>query len=100
MFLSILGTGAVLAAAEGEQLKQVEAKYICFINKRAFKSPQTPVTIEGKTYYYCCDDCKETLVKDPKSRMDTDPVSHKEVAKISAVIGADSKGKVYFFESV
>ncbi len=81
-------------------LKQVDAKYVCMINKKVFPNAQIPVVVEGRTYYGCCDMCKTRLESDAKSRMDVDPVSGKEVDKATAVIGADKDGTTYFFESV
>jgi len=102
--LAILSLTIPLSAApktgEGERVKQVEAKYVCFINKQRFDKPQMPVVVDGKTYFGCCQTCAQTLTDDPKSRLDVDPVSGKEVDKATAVIGADKNGKVYFFENV
>lgn len=85
---------------ESSPLKQVDAKYVCMINKKVFPNAQIPVEVAGRTYYGCCDMCKTRLQGDPKSRMDVDPVSGKEVDKATAVIGADKDGTTYFFESV
>jgi len=102
--LAVLSLTIPLSAApkvgEGERVKQVAAANVCFINKQHFDKPQTPVVVEGKTYYGCCPSCTQTLTEDPKSRMDIDPVSGKEVDKATAIIGADKAGKVYFFENV
>lgn len=85
--------------AHSEKLQRVDAKYVCFINKQRFAKEQIPVKVEGRTYYGCCDMCKAKLSQDPASRYDIDPVSGKKVDKASAVIGADSNDKVYFFEN-
>jgi YHS domain-containing protein len=89
----------VLAASGSEKLKQVDAKFVCFINKKHFDKPQTEVVVNGKKYYGCCDDCAKQLTEDPKTRVATDPVSGKEVDKAGAVIGMDKAGNVYFFEN-
>lgn len=102
--LAVLSLTIPLSAAphvgEGERVKQVAAGNVCFITKQHFAKPQTPVVVDGKTYFGCCADCAQTLQNDPKSRVDVDPVSGKEVDKATAVIGADKAGKVYFFENV
>ena len=102
--LAVLSLATPLSAApkagEGERVKQVEAKYVCFITKRHFDKPQTAVVVDGKSYYGCCPSCTQTLTEDPKSRVDFDPVSGKEVDKATATVGVDKAGKVYFFESV
>ncbi len=89
----------VLAASGGEKVKQVDAKYVCFITKKHFDKPQSEVVVDGKKYYGCCADCTKQLSEDPKSRLAVDPVSGKEVDKAEAVIGVDKAGNVYFFEN-
>ncbi len=85
--------------AKTESLVRVDAKYVCFVTKNHFAKEQLPVAVEGKTYYGCCDMCKAKLKEDAAQRCDIDPVSGAKVDKASAVIGADSQGKVYFFEN-
>jgi YHS domain-containing protein len=88
----------VFAASSDEKVKKTDAKYVCFMNKQHFDSPQKKVEVNGKTYYGCCEHCLEQL-KDPKSHLATDPVSGKQVDMADAVIGYDKSGKVYFFEN-
>ncbi len=101
---------ASVALAEGEHdhgsqkakfagLKKVESKMVCMINNQFMDKEQIPVEVEGKTYYGCCAMCKERLAKDPDSRKAVDPVSHHEVDKAKAVIGADAEGNVQYFEN-
>jgi YHS domain-containing protein len=80
-------------------LQRVDPKYTCFITKHRFDKPQLPVVLDGKTYYGCCDMCKAKLTNNRSSRFDIDPVSGRKVDKATAVIGADSTGKIYFFEN-
>lgn len=80
-------------------LKQVEPKYVCMVNDQLFKKAQIPVTVEGKTYYGCCEMCKGKLASDPSSRTSIDPVSSKMVDKADSIIGATETGKVYYFEN-
>lgn len=82
-----------------EELVQVETKYVCMINNQKFDKEQIPVEVAGKTYYGCCEMCKETLKNKPASRMAVDPVSGKKVNKAAAVIGATASGKVFYFEN-
>jgi YHS domain-containing protein len=98
--VSALTVAISAATGSGERVKQVDAKFVCFINKQRFDKPQTPVVVDGKTYYGCCESCAKTLKEDPRSRVAIDPVSGKEVDKATAVIGADKAGTIYFFESV
>ncbi|HEX9941481.1 MAG TPA: hypothetical protein VGG03_05665 [Thermoanaerobaculia bacterium] len=94
---------AVLALAGNEPakpaLKKVEAKKVCMINDQLFEKDQIPVSVQGKTYYGCCEMCKERLSKDVASRTSVDPVTGKKVDKATAVIAALPDGKVLYFES-
>ena len=98
-FSIIAALPLALLAATGERVKQVEAKYTCFINKKHFDKPQTEVVVNGKKYYGCCENCTAQLLQDPATRVAIDPVSGKEVDKADAVIGIDKAGNVYFFQS-
>ena len=80
-------------------LKRVETKKVCMINNQVFEKDQIPIQVEGRTYYGCCEMCKERLAKDPASRQAVDPVTGKTVDKAKAVIGALPDGKVVYFES-
>jgi YHS domain-containing protein len=80
-------------------LQRVEAKKVCMVNNQVFEKDQIPVTVEGKTYYGCCEMCKERLAKDAALRSAVDPVTGKPVDKATAVIGALPDGKVLYFES-
>lgn len=81
-------------------LVQVEAMYVCMINDQRFSKVQIPVDVGGRTYYGCCEMCKERLRGDESSRTGIDPVSGKKVDKATAVIGATPDGTVYYFETV
>lgn len=87
-------------AYAGPQVIQVPTQKVCMITNMVFPSPQIPVKIGTKTYYGCCENCQHTLNNDPKSREAIDPVSGKKVDKALAVIGADTTGKVYYFQSL
>ncbi len=80
-------------------LTKVEPKTVCMINEHAMGRDQIPVEVDGKTYYGCCEMCKERLAKDATARVSTDPVTGKEVDKAKAVIGAQEDGRVFYFES-
>ncbi|HEV8581389.1 MAG TPA: hypothetical protein VGX68_20170 [Thermoanaerobaculia bacterium] len=106
--LLILTLGAVLLmsafALAGEEtstpvLKRVEAKKVCMVNNQLFEKDQIPIAVEGKTYYGCCEMCKERLGKDAAARTAVDPVTGKKVDKATAVIAAQPDGKVLYFES-
>ncbi len=80
-------------------LKKVEAKKVCMVNNQVFDKDQIPVQVENKTYYGCCEMCKEKLAKDVAARTAVDPVTGKTVDKATAVIAAQPDGKVLYFES-
>ena len=80
-------------------LKRVETKKVCMVNNAVFEKDQIPVQVSGKTYYGCCEMCKERLAKDAAARTATDPVSGKTVDKATAVIAAKADGTVLYFES-
>jgi YHS domain-containing protein len=80
-------------------LTKVEPKTVCMINEQAMGKDQIPVEVEGKTYYGCCEMCKERLAKDAAARTAVDPVTGKPVDKATAVIAAMPDGKVLYFES-
>ncbi len=106
--LLILIVPQVIAAGSGKgvsdnrsepALTRVDAQYVCMINNRLYDKEQIPVEVAGKTYYGCCQGCKNTLRQNSKSRTAVDPVSGKAVDKASSVIGAKADGVVYYFES-
>jgi YHS domain-containing protein len=80
-------------------ITQVEPSKVCMVNNQFMGKDQIPVEVEGRTYYGCCNMCKERLTKDSASRSAVDPVSGKTVDKATAVIGAQSDGSVLYFEN-
>ena len=98
--LLVLAFGVAQAGEEKKQeLKRVETKKVCMVNNQVFDKDQIPVDVEGKTYYGCCEMCKERLAKDAAARTAVDPVTGKPVDKATAVIAAMPDGKVLYFES-
>ena len=97
--LLALAFGVAQAGDAKPELKRVETKKVCMVNNQVFEKDQIPVTVEGKTYYGCCEMCKERLSKDAAARTGTDPVTGKPVDKATAVIAAMPDGKVLYFES-
>lgn len=86
-------------AHDGTWLKPTKAQYVCMMNNKVFDKPQIAIEVEGKTYYGCCPMCADKLKNDVSLRTANDPVSGKTVDKASAVIGADTHGVTYYFES-
>ena len=87
------------------RLQRIEARELAFLadigvqRHCQVRAVQIAVEVEGKTYYGCCEMCKGRLTSDAKLRSAVDPVSQKPVDKADAVIAADSKGKVFYFEN-
>lgn len=98
--LLVAGLASVTHAGETSPvLKRVEAKKVCMVNNQVFEKDQIPVQVGGKTYYGCCEMCKERLAKDADARTGVDPVTGKKVDKATAVIVAQTDGNVLYFES-
>lgn len=94
-FLMLVSAGSALA----EKLEIVPNQKVCMVTNMLFPRDQIPVQHSGKTYYGCCENCKETLAKDAASRSAIDPVSKKQVDKANAVIAAREDGTVIYFEN-
>jgi YHS domain-containing protein len=69
------------------------------VNNQYMGRPQIPVSVNGKTYFGCCEMCKGKLERDVAARTATDPVSGRQVDKAAALIGKTSTGDVLYFES-
>lgn len=98
--LACLAPGTL--ASEGQsavKITRVETKKVCMVNNALFQKDQIPVQVDGKTYYGCCEMCKERLAKDAAARTGIDPVTGKSVDKATAVIGALEDDSVLYFES-
>jgi YHS domain-containing protein len=89
----------VFAPAKTIALTKVESKFVCMLNNERFNRNQIPTVIDDKTYYGCCASAEETFKNTPSSRIAFDPISGNEVDKADAVIGANPKNKVYYFEN-
>ncbi len=87
------------APAASGPVTPVNKRMICMITNKAYSKPQLPVTVEGRTYYGCCDMCRHTLKTDASSRYAIDPISGKKVDKSKAVLGKDAKGSVVYFQN-
>jgi YHS domain-containing protein len=98
---ALLAAGYAAAGDEAAKpvLKRVETKKVCMVNNQLFDKDQIPIEVQGKTYYGCCEMCKERLAKDAAARTAVDPLTGKKVDKATAVIAAQPDGKVLYFES-
>ncbi|WP_134089062.1 hypothetical protein [Olivibacter sp. XZL3] len=78
----------------------VPSDEVCMVNDAYMGKKQFDVKFDGKTYYGCCEMCKERIPKDADVRVALDPYSHKQVDKALAVIAVTGKnGEVSYFES-
>ena len=81
-------------------LRRVEdPSLVCMVNDQVMGRPQIPITVEGRTYYGCCENCKKRLAEDEGARLAKDPVTGAMVDKSAAVIGQDPSGRVFYFAS-
>lgn len=76
-----------------------DVKKVCMVNNTVFDRDQIPIQVGDKTYYGCCEMCKERLANDPEVRYAMDPVSGARVDKASAVIAALPDGTTLYFEN-
>lgn len=79
---------------------QVPNDYVCMVNDAYMGRLQFEVPFEGKTYYGCCDMCKERIPKDESVRYAIDPFSKKKVNKADAyIVLIGQNGEVVYFEN-
>ena len=81
-------------------LTQVDRTQVCMSNNFDMEAKQTPVVLDGKTYYVCCEGCKNTLTEHKKERLYIDPVSGVEIDRSEAVIGRKENGEILYFENL
>ena len=102
----IVGIAALIASALAPGvarcaggLSRIQSSYVCMVNDTAHSKEQIAVHVEGKTYYGCCEMCKERLGRDVAIRNAVDPISGEAVDKAIAVTVATPDGKVLYFKS-
>ncbi len=93
---SVAGT----RAKNQTEVKRAETSQVCMVNDTFMNKPQIPVSVEGKTYYGCCEGCVSRLKGDRSVRFSTDPVTGREVDKAAAYITTQPDGTVLYFESM
>ena len=82
------------------QIGLVPSDEVCMVNDAYMGKRQFEVKFDGKTYYGCCEMCKERIPKDATVRMAIDPYSHKQVDKANAVIAVTgNNGEVSYFKN-
>ena len=74
-------------------------EYVCMMQDMVLGKAGIPIQFEGKTYYGCCEMCKEKIRKEPqKYTRATDLVSRKPVDKSESFIYSVD-GTAYYFAS-
>lgn len=91
---------AALSSNAYEKGGQVPSDEVCMVNNAYMGKKQLEVKFDGKTYYGCCEMCKERIPKDESVRTAVDPYSKKTVDKALAVIAiTGNNGEVSYFEN-
>jgi len=79
---------------------QVPSNLVCMVNNVFMGNEQIAVPVNGKTYYGCCEMCRNRIPADASVRKATDPVTGKPVDKASAyIVITGDKGEVSYFEN-
>ncbi len=105
LFLSFLSSSFANASPKAspqqssQQWQKVENKKVCMVTDMLFPRDQIPIEVSGKTYYGCCENCKDRLGKDEAVRFALDPTNGKKVDKATATIAAGPDGSVVYFEN-
>ncbi|NOS94167.1 MAG: hypothetical protein HOP30_19800 [Cyclobacteriaceae bacterium] len=80
---------------------QLDHKLVCMVNNTYMGVDQTPVVVQNKTYYGCCEKCVRDLTADESVRFAVDPYSNVSVDKALAFITTNPSkpGAILYFES-
>lgn len=80
--------------------KHVPNNLVCMVNDAYMAKQQIEVPFEGKTYYGCCNMCKEKIPKDESVRYAVDPHSLKKISKADAyIVVIGDNDEVAYFEN-
>lgn len=81
--------------------KHVDNELVCMVNDAYMGAEQTPVEVEGKIYYGCCEMCEAKLKDSINYRIAQDPLTGEEVDKAKAYIVLQSSNglAVHYFKS-
>lgn len=113
----VLLFGFVLVLALTGMAQQSDETVTCATTGKTMKKSEAKATTEykGKTYYFCCDGCKEAFVKEPEKyiqKMTTeehmhahsekdgtvvDPVCGMNIKKLDAKATTEYNGQTYYF---
>lgn len=82
------------------QIKPVESNQVCMVTNKFMGSEQIPVSVDGKTYYGCCQGCVSKLKNEKKAQSSTDPLTGEAVDKASAfTVALSGSNNVLYFKS-
>lgn len=72
---------------------------VCMVNDAFKPAEQIPVTVNGKTYYGCCQGCVDALKTNELARTTTDLISGESIDKATsvAILKPGSKEQVLYF---
>ncbi|MCI0421090.1 MAG: hypothetical protein L0387_41050 [Acidobacteria bacterium] len=95
LLMLVVAVTVALAATGNVDKKE----YVCMMQDMVLGKAGIPIQFEGKTYYGCCEMCKEKIKNEPqKYTRATDLVSRKPVDKaVSFIYSVD--GTAYYFAS-
>jgi len=113
----LLGFAFLLTLTGISQAQETEETVVCAVGGKEMKKSEAKATYEykGKTYYFCCDNCKEAFIKNPEKYTqkkeheghmhadhhaeDTvvDPVCGMKIKKSDAKATYEHNGETYHF---
>jgi len=103
LFFGFILVFTLMAAA---QAKAADDTVTCPVSGKTVKKSEArgPYIYKGKTYYFCCDGCREAFIKDPEKYAHSDadstvmdPVCGMKVKKSEAKATYEYNGKTYYF---
>jgi YHS domain-containing protein len=99
VYSAVLACSLAASIALGANGNVDKREYVCMMQDMVLTKPGIAIEYEGKTYYGCCDMCKEKIKNQPqKYTRATDVVSGKQVDKATAFIYG-LEGDAYYFAS-
>ncbi|UCC41606.1 MAG: YHS domain-containing protein [Candidatus Aminicenantes bacterium] len=113
----LLGFTFLLTLTGIAQTQETEETVVCAVSGKEMKKSEAKATYEykGKTYYFCCDNCKEAFIKNPKKYTQkkgheghmlaghhaeetvVDPVCGMKIKKSDAKATYEHNGETYYF---
>ena len=90
---------SVTSGSPDAWLSRVETSKVNMVTNRVADKALSAVTVDGRTYYVLNNDYEAALNKNLSLRFATDPITGRRIDKSDAIILADSKGRVFYFES-